>query len=77
MKANSINNILFRGSQPETVTKPDVKSEVVKSDVATQPQDKAQLKQPLQKDTVEVSTKKPEAKCEGDACKCVGDNCKK
>lgn len=33
-----------------------------------------QIQQQPAKDTVEISTKKPEAKCEGDACK---EACKK
>lgn len=57
MKVSSISSVLFRGEE-----KPEVKSEV-KAGAVTTPQIKDQPKQ----DKVEI--KKPEAKCEGDACK--------
>ena len=80
MKISTINSILFKGNEPKVEAKPEVKAEnkaEVKPNADTKvvAQDKPELKQPLQKDTVEI--KKAEPKCEGDACKCTGDNCKK
>lgn len=59
---------LFKGEKPEvevkSQTKPD-NNQAVEAQLQTQPQ----LKPQLQQDSVEISDKKTEKKCEGDACK--------
>lgn len=51
------------------ITNPEIKPKM-----AEKSEDKPKLKEPLKQDTIEI--KKPEAKCEGDACKCPDGNCK-
>lgn len=63
---------LFRGEKPEVEVKNKVEPQATKvAPEATKGEDTAQpqLKQQLQQDTVELSNKKLEKKCEGEACK--------
>lgn len=59
---------LFKGDKPEVDAKSQVVPQVqpeVKANSETQPQ----LKPQVQQDTVEISSKKPEKECTGEACK--------
>lgn len=67
--ANNAGVTLFRGEKPEVEVKnkvePQATPEVKPSENSkSQPQ----LKPQLQQDTVEISNKKPEKKCEGETC---------
>lgn len=68
---------MFKGNeqpakaQPAATTAPavPVETKVAAKPASTTTTTQPQIQPQLKKDTVEISTKKPEAKCEGPACK--------